>query len=142
MKKSLFYALALLAFFSACQDNSSSVIDSTPKAVDSTPRKLDFTTSSSRVPVVYDEDPKFACSDSTKIFGELTDARDGHVYKTVKIGDQVWMAENLEYNRERYTGDSKYYYSWVDAVGGIVAGCSGERPALYNGEYVILSMTV
>ena len=141
MKKSLFYALALLAFFSACQDNSSSVLDlqneiSSSADGPSIPRKLEFPSSSSRTPVVYDEDPKLACSDSTRIFGEITDVRDGHVYKTVKIGDQVWMAENLEYNHERYTGDSKYYYSWVDAVGGIAAGCSGERPVLYNEQYI------
>ena len=36
-------------------------------------------------------------NDTPVDYGSFTDSRDGKVYKTVNIGDQVWMAENLAY---------------------------------------------
>lgn len=56
-----------------------------------------------------------ASSSSEEVFGTLLDIRDGHTYRTVKIGSQVWMAQNLSFKYGESTKTKSYCYDDEDS---------------------------
>ena len=89
---------------------------SSSSSVDETKSSSSVTSvSSSSVPEGY-VDP------STVVTGTMTDTRDGQMYKTVKIGNQVWMAENLNY---AYTGVP---YKYKDNTSDSTSWCYDNDP--------------
>ena len=78
-------------------------------------------------------------------YGEMTDKRDGKKYKTVQIGEQTWMAENLNYADSILTPSIKgrnwcvdndeakceivgRFYTWTAAIDSVALANDKDNP--------------
>ena len=85
--------------------------------------------------------PKEARLNPKITYGTMKDSRDNKTYKTVKIDDQVWMAENLNYDYNKGTAKSYCYggieancevtgrlYTWAAAIDSVALANDADNP--------------
>ena len=131
--------LACAAMFVACGDDDSDFATRPGESSSSVCKDCDDESSSSDTPKSSDSETSVSSSSAKSssssakangseydaIANTLKDLRDGQTYRTVKIGDQVWMAENLNLETDKsfcYNDSVEYcdkygrLYTWAAAM--------------------------
>ena len=126
-------------------EESSSSSSSSLKSVSSSSKQLSSSSSEKNDDGWSWDVPKEDRLNPEIAYDSMTDSRDGQIYKTVKIGNQVWMAENLNYadsvktpslmgknwcyaNKAENCAVTGRLYTWAAAIDSVKLATDADNP--------------